>query len=393
VAIVCTSVFSDTDDVDRTAYVMQTWTPEADTWYLISAAWKSQGRPVPTVTSGNGLAVTAIDDQKAPGNQQEGAMWRAIAASPTSGEITLTGDATNYAYMTWSVEKVAGSVAGNPVVQSATGSANSDTPLATLAAFSSADNATFAFAAGRDTQTATPGTGFAELVDQAGSTGSHHIEWRDDNDITADFTLSASGDWLCIAVELEAAAAGPQTLTRTPQEEFTFVDSQARDFYGDRLLSDSFTFTQALVRGKETDRTLAESITFSDQIAESVDLDRILQESNVLSDSLLRDIAIDRIVQDVFTFLENQDYTVTVAGAPIEAALQDTFAFVQQLARDVDVDRLIAETFSFIEEMAISSTGALVSVKEHWRLLAHHKWAFRRRLLRRWMKRGSYPPQ
>jgi hypothetical protein len=95
----------------------------------------------------------------------------------------------------------------NGIVQSAVGTGTSVTPLATLAAFGSANNATFQ-AHGHAAATATtPGTGFTELSDTTTATPAQALEteWSVANDTTADATITSAA-WGAVAVEIKADA-------------------------------------------------------------------------------------------------------------------------------------------------------------------------------------------
>ena len=95
------------------------------------------------------------------------------------------------------------------IVQQAVGTGNSTTPLATLAAFGSANNATFGANANTADSTTTPGAGFTELSDlTTGTTPASFLQtqWQVGNDTTSDGTIT-SGQWGACAVEIKADAS------------------------------------------------------------------------------------------------------------------------------------------------------------------------------------------
>jgi hypothetical protein len=88
------------------------------------------------------------------------------------------------------------------------GTGTSTTPLATLAAFGSTNNATFGALSNISDTTTTPGTNFTEFTDTATATPvvCLETEWFVGNDTTVDGTITSAA-WGAVAVEIKADAS------------------------------------------------------------------------------------------------------------------------------------------------------------------------------------------
>jgi len=179
----------------------------------------------PTGVSGAGLTFTLVDSVVDTAAGSTLSCWRALSGAPSSGAITATfANATSAAV--WSISQHAGinpggsngaSAVGTPAHNSdGTGTVN--TIAVTLGAFASAIDGVHSchawFNAGA-VQTATPRAGYTEIHD-LGTTYSAgaladclEIQWRPDNDTTAQATWTANGAVYAIAVELKAAVQVP----------------------------------------------------------------------------------------------------------------------------------------------------------------------------------------
>ena len=169
-----------------------------------------------TVT-GNGLTWVLIAKSAVHSSFNETHVYRTMGASPSAGAITMTSDVT-LDTLAWSVAEfdvvdTSGTNGSGAVVQSATNASDSAASLTvTLAAFGSANNATYgAFGAGTSPVTWTPGSGFTEIHDVGQEWASISSEWRVDNDTSVDATASATTGLGGVAIEIKAAAAGAAT--------------------------------------------------------------------------------------------------------------------------------------------------------------------------------------
>jgi hypothetical protein len=166
--------------------------------------------------SGNGLTwvqIANIDIDSASSHSQL-TLFRAMGASPSSGAVTITSSVNKNAF-SWSIfevdgVKTTGSNGADAVVQTVTLTGNSSAPTVTLGSFSSANNATFAAFSARHNAgvTITPETFFSEIHDVVDTTNEYsHIEteWASFNDTTPSATLSSSGLWGAVGLEIAAA--------------------------------------------------------------------------------------------------------------------------------------------------------------------------------------------
>lgn len=163
-------------------------------------------------------------------------VYRAMAAAPTAGTCVIThGFSHADAQITWQWVEFSGvdptgSNGAGAVVQAVVGSnGTDDAPSATLAAFGSANNATFGAAGwvALSSSPATAGSGFTLLetrdrfvTQQIGTA----VEWRADNDTTVDFALfatSGAGGRAAIGVEIKAATIKTIAGTAGPEIDAT----------------------------------------------------------------------------------------------------------------------------------------------------------------------------
>lgn len=223
-AVAATSLTSGTDAVDNTSFSTASVSPTANRLVLIAITNSSispGGNVDPTGVSGAGLTFTKVASIAESGQYGNVTLWRALSASPSSGAITITFASTTE-NCSWSVIEFSGIDTGGTngsaaIVQAVTAeNTSSATPSATLAAFGSANNATYgAFGCDNFTgggRTCTAGTGFTEYhdvyIDESSFGGGTFTEFRADNDTSVDCTWSASNAWNgVIAVEIKDAGA------------------------------------------------------------------------------------------------------------------------------------------------------------------------------------------
>lgn len=171
--------------------------------------------------SGNGLtwvSVASIYWDTDSSSRKKTTVFRALGASPSAEEVTIDFGGQAQTHVAWCIDEFSGIDTGGTngsaaIVQAVTGKdevSGGGTLTVTLAAFGSADNATYgAFSADVTTTGATAGTGFTELAN-AISSMNNMSEFRSDNDtsVTADYETAAGFKIGGIAIEIKAAAVG-----------------------------------------------------------------------------------------------------------------------------------------------------------------------------------------
>ena len=141
-------------------------------------------------------------------------VFRRLAATDLTGTHTIASGGDVLFDALWSIDQSDASVdtggtnGSGAIVQSVVSTGVGTAPLATLAAFSSANNSTFgsvgfAYSPG----TLTQGSGFTLLaaVNGGGNDDGLLTESRTDNDTTVDASCTISTDWAVLALEIKAA--------------------------------------------------------------------------------------------------------------------------------------------------------------------------------------------
>jgi len=201
-----------TDSTDATTYTTASVTLKAGRLYLLSFVNTAASAAAPSgIAGGPTWAVVApgTGTTQYNGTAHRVSIWSGVPTVDYVGTIVITFGATQTGCR-WSLSEFSGvdTSSNNGIVQAVVGTGNSTTPLATLAAFGSANNATFSANANTADSTTTPGAGFTELSDDATATTPASFlqtQWRVDNDTTADGTIT-SGQWGAVAVEIKADA-------------------------------------------------------------------------------------------------------------------------------------------------------------------------------------------
>lgn len=220
-AIVATSLLTAGNNADLASYTTGSITPVANDLTLLWVFSIAAAAPnIPTVT-GNGYTWVQVDTQLDSGSLRRITLFRAMAASPTAGAVTIDFVAQTQTGCAWSFVDYAsinttGTNGSGAIIQSAkAASAGNATSLTvTLAAFASASNAT-AGGFGIPLNTAaqpTAGTGFTATgqVNQATPNLSIGSEFNSGNDTTVDMNAGAASiPWVGIAVEIAAPSVTP----------------------------------------------------------------------------------------------------------------------------------------------------------------------------------------
>lgn len=172
----------------------------------------------PTIT-GNGLTWVKVDGvywDTTSGSRKKTTVFRAMGASPSAGTIAIDFGGQAQTDVIWSLVEfdgvdTSGTNGSGAIVQTATnsdGSATVSTITATLAAFSSVNNATFgAFGYSSASNNMTVGSGFTESSDDwtTGNQTENFTEYKLSNDTTVDASGGANGEIGAIAIEIKAA--------------------------------------------------------------------------------------------------------------------------------------------------------------------------------------------
>lgn len=139
-------------------------------------------------------------------------LYRALIASPTAGTAVInlagaTGGHVAISWMEFTGVDTSGTNGSGAIVQHLKATGSSGTASKTLAAFSSANNATFGGIDTANDNTITAGSGFT-IAGQVGGppTGHCATEYQLANDTTVDATFTSS-PWSMFASEIKAATA------------------------------------------------------------------------------------------------------------------------------------------------------------------------------------------
>lgn len=197
------------DSTDATTYTTASVTLKAGRLYLMSFVNTAASAAAISGIAG-GPTWTSRGSTQYNTAAHRVSVWSGVPTVDYTGTIVVTFGATQTSGR-WSLNEFSGvdTATNDGVVQVATNTGNDTTPIATLAAFGSANNATFGALANTADSTTTPGSGFTELSDLSTSTTPASFlqtEWRVDNDTTVDGTIT-SGQWGAIAAEIKADAS------------------------------------------------------------------------------------------------------------------------------------------------------------------------------------------
>lgn len=207
--VAAASIITGVDSTDSTSYTTASVTLKAGRLYLLSVVNTAASADVISGIAGGGTWTSRATTQY-NGTAHRVSTWSYVPNVDYTGTIVVSFGATQTGGR-WALNEFSGvdTTTNDGVVQAATGTGNDTTPLATLAAFGSANNATFGALANTADSTTTPGSGFRELSDLTTSTTPASFlqtEWREDNDTTVDGTIT-SGQWGACAVEIQADAS------------------------------------------------------------------------------------------------------------------------------------------------------------------------------------------
>jgi hypothetical protein len=199
---------------DAATYTTGSVTMKAGRLYLM-ASEDSHASSAPavssiTATGGGAPTFTSRSSVQFNGTLNRVSIWSCVPSADYTGTLDITFAATATGACWQLVEFMhVDTTTNDGIVQNATGTGSSTTPLATLSAFGSANNATFgAFGVGA-ANAGTPSTGYFETGDNTAATPAQALQtvYRYDNDTTVDETITSAA-WGACAVEIKALAAG-----------------------------------------------------------------------------------------------------------------------------------------------------------------------------------------
>lgn len=205
-----------TASVSPTAYALQLL-------FIHLSRGGSTNPTAPTTLTGNGLTWVLVTSSAydAAGVGRAG-MWvyRALGSAPTTGTLVVSGmgadssSALTYSWVQVTGVNSSGTHGSGAIVQTGFSSiSTSDTPVATLSAFGSANNATIGWLFYRGTPSFAPsaGSGFTSLAsDYVGGTRiASGVEFKASNDTSVDMSFAAGGGagaGAIMGMEIKAAA-------------------------------------------------------------------------------------------------------------------------------------------------------------------------------------------
>lgn len=224
-AVSGTNLTSFQSSTDATSYATASITPTANYLVLASVSSSKATTPDTPTLSGNNLTWVQIatNNFDTAGTQRTVTLFRALGPSPTAGALTASFGGNTQTACTITVDQFSGADTGGTngsgaIVQSATNAEASQaaaTFTITLAAFSSANNATYGTATNGDAVNFTAGTGFTGLGASGSATPliNTFSEWRSDNDTTVTFGGAIGYSSGGIAVEIKANPISATNLT------------------------------------------------------------------------------------------------------------------------------------------------------------------------------------
>jgi len=228
-AVSFTNLTKGGNDSAATSFTTASITPASNNLILVEVMSRRDDSTEPTAPSlsGCGLTWEKIEEiyfDTTGTSRRKLSSFRGLGASPTSGTITINFGSESQTDCGWVVDQASGidtsgTNGSGAIVQSAKAkdeSVTNTTITATLAAFSSTDNATYGVYSESDSShRITPGSGFTELAEANDGTpffgGIVQTQWKSTNDTSVDWTSSGTIQAGVIAIEIKAAATATTT--------------------------------------------------------------------------------------------------------------------------------------------------------------------------------------
>jgi hypothetical protein len=204
-------------NADQTSYLTTSQTPTANKLQLIGVASSRASAPASPTLSGCSLTwvlVGSILYKPVATPNHRISVFRALGASPTTGQVTMDFAGVTQVGAAWEWVEVdgmdtSGTNGSGAIVQAVTDRGDSDpAPEITLSAFGDVANGTIGFFASEDgvTATWTVNPGWTDLGGGTGSYPRSRAIFKNNNDTTVGITLN-SQDWGGVGLEIKAAAA------------------------------------------------------------------------------------------------------------------------------------------------------------------------------------------
>lgn len=227
-AIVTTELTSGGTDTPAENNLTASVSPAANALELLEVRSASGGgtpASAPTI-SGNGLTWVQEETQLYDDGATEShriTVYRAMGASPSTGQITITfpvGEVAALANLSWKLlEKTgvdtSGTNGSGAVLQSVPAEGVGTSASVTLAAFGDAVNNEAHIAVGTFGGTSlTPEGGYTGSSTQTQEGALHRAAWKLGEDLSPSMTIGASTDWGAIALEIKAAGGGVPEIPR-----------------------------------------------------------------------------------------------------------------------------------------------------------------------------------
>jgi hypothetical protein len=219
VAITATHIESDISDANASSYLTGTRTPTANCLQVIDVELSDSNPILAPAVTGCGLTWVHVDgvEYDTAGTRHAVHRFRALGASPTTGQLTITPTEAllgcGWSWAEYDGIDTSGTNGSGAIVQTVVNNGTGTTLSATLAAFGDAANGVSAGLSTDGDSVFTAGTGYAilgqDVSASASPTASIGQEWRADNDTTPDATIGSSAQWGIIASELKAAPVVP----------------------------------------------------------------------------------------------------------------------------------------------------------------------------------------
>jgi hypothetical protein len=210
-----TNVTSGGDITDGTVYTTASVTLKAGVLYLMAVenSKASAADVVSSIDSATGGYPTFVSRSSTTYNTSTAnrvSIWSAVPTSDFTATLRINFGATQTGAV-WSLNAFyhVDTATNDGIVQNAVGTGTSVTPLATLAAFGSANNATFGAFGQAANATGAPSVGYFELSDSGIATPVQALQtdYRPDNDTTVDETITSAA-WGACAVEIKSLGTG-----------------------------------------------------------------------------------------------------------------------------------------------------------------------------------------
>lgn len=213
-----TNITAGSDSTDATVYTTASVTLEAGVLYLMSVENSAASAgAVSSIDSATGgfPTFTSRSTTQFNTNANRVSIWSAVPTADFTATLRINFGATQTGAV-WSLNAFyhVDTASSDGIVQNAVGTGSSVTPLATLAAFGSANNATFgAFGQNAAAGGAVESASYVELSDTTAATPAQALQtdYRPDNDTTVSETITST-PWGACAVEIKSLGTGAVTI-------------------------------------------------------------------------------------------------------------------------------------------------------------------------------------